>query len=121
MRIEGASQTGVTEQQKALKKACSDLEGVFLGYLLKSMRKTVTKTDLFGSGREEEFFRDMLDSEVCSTASRTQPMGIADMLYRQLSQQLGPEAEGVGAKHLQRGAAESSTAQAANASPLPER
>ena len=98
MRIEGASQTGATEQQKALKKACGDLEGVFMNYLLKSMRKTVTKSDLFGSGHEEEFFRDMLDSEVCSTASKTQPMGIADMLYRQLSQQLEPEAQDVGAK-----------------------
>ena len=98
MRIESTKQIAVTEQQKALKKACSDLEGVFLGYLLKSMRKTVTKTDLLGSAREEEFFRDMLDSEVCSQASKTQPMGIADMLYRQLSQQLKPEAQDAGAK-----------------------
>ena len=98
MRIDSTKQTGVTDQQKALKKACSDLEGVFMNYLLKSMRKTVTKTDLFGSARDEEFFQDMLDSEVCSTASRTQPTGIADMLYRQLSRQLGPGAQDAGAK-----------------------
>jgi len=89
MRIEnvqhGATAPGPTEEQRKLKNACGDLEAVFLNYLLRSMRKTVPKADLFGSAREEEFFRDMMDAEISSTAARTQSLGIADMLYRQLS------------------------------------
>ena len=89
MRIENtqreAAAAGPTADQRKLKKACADLEAVFMNYLLKSMRKTVSKADLFGSARDEEFFRDMMDAEICSTASRTQSVGIAGMLYRQLS------------------------------------
>jgi flagellar protein FlgJ len=88
MRIESSQQQAVgaeTADERKLKKACCDLEAVFLNYLLKSMRKTIPKADLFGSARDEEFFRDMMDVEICSAASRTQSLGIADMLYRQLS------------------------------------
>ncbi len=92
MRIESTTETGTVEQRKALKKACADMEGMFMNMLLKSMRKTVTKADLFGSAREEEMFQDMMDSEVCSTAARTQSVGIADMLYRELAPRL--EAKG---------------------------
>lgn len=99
MRIGNAQPIGPesdpAKQQRALKKACADLEAVFMNYLLRSMRKTVTKADLFGSAREEEFFRDMLDTEVCSTAARTQSVGIADMLYRQLSAGLGTQGDDV--------------------------
>ncbi len=58
-------------------------------YVLKSMRKTVPQADLFGSARDEEFFREMMDAEICSTAARTQSIGIAQMLYRQLARDEG--------------------------------
>ncbi|MCX8052616.1 MAG: rod-binding protein [Armatimonadetes bacterium] len=79
------TKSGADDEERRLKRACADFEGMFLGYLLKSMRKTVTTTDLFGSKREEEFFRDLMDAEICSTAARTQSVGIAEMLYRQLA------------------------------------
>lgn len=88
MRVESTIETATVEQRKALKKACADMEGMFMNMLLKSMRKTVTKADLFGSAREEEMFQEMMDAEVCSTASRTQSVGIADMLYRELAPRL---------------------------------
>ena len=69
-----------------LRQACRDMESVFTGYLLKSMRETVQKTDLFGSERDESMFRDMLDDEVAKAASRQRGTGLAEMLYRQLSQ-----------------------------------
>lgn len=91
MKVGSAIEAGSPEQRKALKKACADMEGMFMNMLLKSMRKTVTKADLFGSAREEEMFQDMMDAEVCSTAARTQSVGIADMLYRELAPRLGEE------------------------------
>ncbi len=81
-------------EDKRLRDACKQFEGIFLGMLLKSMRKTVTKVDLFGSSREEEFFREMLDNELCEHAAGAQSLGIADMLYKQLSSSLKPNDTG---------------------------
>jgi len=82
--------TSSAQEDKRLREACKQFEGIFLGLLLKSMRKTVTKADLFGSDREEEFFREMLDTELCERAAGAQSLGIADMLYRQLSSSVKP-------------------------------
>jgi flagellar protein FlgJ len=73
---------------KTLKQACKDFEAIFLGYLLKSMRKTVEKSDLMGSGQEEEIYQGMMDDEICKSASESNSIGIADALYNQLSAQL---------------------------------
>ncbi|MCL5105765.1 MAG: rod-binding protein [Armatimonadetes bacterium] len=88
MRIDSVGATEsrmpVSDQDKKLKQACKDFEAIFTGFMLKSMRKTITKTDLFGSSKEEEMFQDMMDDEISKRASETNPMGIADMLYKQL-------------------------------------
>lgn len=81
------------KQQEQLKKVCQDFEATFLNSLLKSMRKTVVENDLFGSSQQEGMFRDMMDSEVCNSAAKTSSMGIADMMYRQMS--AGPKS-GIG-------------------------
>jgi flagellar protein FlgJ len=73
---------------KKLRQACKDFESVFLGYVLKSMRKTVEKSDLMGSGQEEEIYQGMMDDEICKTAAESNSVGIADALYNQLSTQL---------------------------------
>lgn len=97
MRVEGAQPTTVSEadqrQQRKLKEACQDFEAIFLSQILKSMRKTVSKTDLFGKGTDEETFQEMMDSELCRSVARTQSVGIADVLYRQLSAQMKNESQ----------------------------
>lgn len=67
-----------------LKNACRDFEAMFVNNLLKAMRKTVVKSGLFGDQQEEEMFQEMMDAEVSKSISRTNSVGIADMLYRQL-------------------------------------
>jgi|GEM_PF-1472624 len=74
-----------TSDDAKLRQVCKDMESVFMGYLLKSMRSTAKPTDLFGSEKEESMFRDMLDDEVAKSASKGKGIGIADMLYNQLS------------------------------------
>ncbi len=74
-----------TLEQKKLLKACRDFEGIMLAQIMKGLRATVPKTDLFGSNKDEETWRDMLDSEVCKLASRQNGLGLSDQLYRQLS------------------------------------
>jgi peptidoglycan hydrolase FlgJ len=93
VKIESSSTTGQStglnnKQDKKLKETCQDMESVFLSYLMKSMRETVQKSDLFGSSEGEDMFQSMMDDEICKSASRTSSTGIADMLYRQLSQDI---------------------------------
>ena len=68
-----------------MKSACQDFEALFLGHLLKSMRKTVIKSDLLGPSKEEELFREIMDNEISKSISRTDSVGIASLLYRQLT------------------------------------
>ena len=92
MIVNSAQSTQVSnadqKQQAKLKQACRDFEAIFLDQILKSMRKTVTKTELFGKSTEEDTFQEMMDSELCKAASKTESVGIADTMYRQLSAQL---------------------------------
>ena len=87
MRVESAGSTGAKPKidDAKLRQACRDFESILTGYLLKSMRSTVQKTDLFGSEQKEEMFRDMLDDEIAKAASNQKSLGIAEMLYKQLS------------------------------------
>ena len=96
MRIESVTATQaelVTKENQKLKQACQDFEAVFMGFMLKGMRKTVPKSEL-GSGREEEMFTDMMDDEICKSASKSRSIGIADMLYRQLNGDTRKETRG---------------------------
>jgi len=85
--------TGLDERQdKKLKDTCKDFEALFLSSLLKAMRKTVQKTNLFGSDSGEETFQEMMDVEVSKSAAKTSSMGIADLMYRQLTTEMARKA-----------------------------
>ncbi|MGB9620417.1 MAG: rod-binding protein [Armatimonadota bacterium] len=74
------------KQNIALKKACGEFEALLVGQLLKSMRNTVQESDLFGSREKESIFREMLDDEIAREACRSDTLGLAKLLYAQLSQ-----------------------------------
>ncbi len=81
-----ASMTGLDKkQQTRLKDACKDFESVFLSTVLKGMRKTVQKSELFGSDPAQNTFQEMMDDEIGKSAAKSSSLGIADMLYRQLT------------------------------------
>lgn len=81
--------TGLDDKQdKRLKEACKDFEALFLSIVLKQMRKTVPKSELFGSDPAEETFQEMMDDEIGKAAAKTSSIGIADMLYRQLTSEM---------------------------------
>jgi flagellar protein FlgJ len=83
-----ASKNVTDSENKKLKQACKDFESIFLGYMLKSMRKTVEKNELMGNRQEEELFQDMMDDEICKSAADTNSIGIADTLYKQLNYEI---------------------------------
>jgi flagellar protein FlgJ len=67
----------------ALKEATQEFEAQFVAMLVQSMRRTVPEGPL--AGRGERLFREMLDQEWAAGAAASGGLGIAEMLYDQLS------------------------------------
>ncbi len=91
-----AAKAGLNEREdRKLKEACQDFEALFLSSLLKAMRKTVQKTNLFGSDSAEQSFQEMMDMEISKCAAKSSSMGIADALYRQLKVEIARDTPAV--------------------------
>lgn len=81
------------KDEKKLKQACSDLEAIFVSMVFKQMRSTVQKTGLIDGGMAEEMYEEMLYDKYAEEASKGKGIGLADLLYQQLSKSLKPERE----------------------------
>jgi murein DD-endopeptidase MepM/ murein hydrolase activator NlpD len=82
-----------------LKEACKEFESMLTNELLKSMRRTVQKNDLFHGGQGEEIYESLLDQELAKKMAGSGPQSLASILYRQLRK--GGAAESAGAPGLQ--------------------
>jgi len=90
-KLNNLSQSINTDQQKKqaeLRKAAKEFESLFLNYMLKSMRETVPKGGLFKEGIADDIYTSMFDSYLSEKASAHQSMGLANMIYKQLSGRL---------------------------------
>lgn len=74
-----------SQQDTELNKACRDFESIFVNYMMKQMRQTVMKQEVMGTSRSEELYTSMLDSEVAKNVSQARGIGLADVLYKQMS------------------------------------
>jgi flagellar protein FlgJ len=73
-----------SQKDEALRKACKDFESVFTHELLKSMRRTIEKCDLFHGGQGEEIYESLLDMELSKSMSDGGANSIAAQLYEQV-------------------------------------
>ena len=83
-----AEESSAEKQRKGLREACQGFEALFLDMMFREMRKTVPKDELFGESNAMDIFRDMHDTEVMKQMSSAGGIGIADMMYKQLSPQI---------------------------------
>lgn len=67
-----------------LKETCKDMEAMFLNMLMTNMRNTVQKSSLVDTS-QEDIMTSMLDTEMTKNMANAGGVGLADMLYRQLS------------------------------------
>ncbi len=81
-----ASPEGSPEPRRdeKLRKSCAEFESLFLYEILKTMRRTIPKCDLFHGGQGEELFEQLFDQEVSRSLSSRRSVGLGDLLYRQL-------------------------------------
>lgn len=70
---------------KKLMDACVEMESIFVNKMLKEMRKNVQKGDWLHGGHAEEIFEDMLYDQYSLSISKNSKLGIADMMYKELS------------------------------------
>ncbi len=75
------------EKDRALKKACQDFESVFTFEMLKSMRRTIEKCDLFHGGQAEEIYESMFDQELSKSMAGKGSNSISELLFQQLRMQ----------------------------------
>jgi peptidoglycan hydrolase FlgJ len=79
----------LTEDQKKLRKAAADLEGLFVSQLFRAMRETVPKNEgVVSGGSGEEIFTGLMDEHIAAETPRHWGGGISEALYRQLSRGL---------------------------------
>ncbi len=77
------------KRDQELKKACQEFEAIFTYQLLKSMRKTIEKCDLFNGGQGEEIYESLLDQELAKKLAGSGPGSLADLLYQQFRGEIG--------------------------------
>ena len=78
------------QRDKRLKQACQEFESVFKFELLKSMRRTVEKCDLFGGGYGEQVYESLLDQELAKRTSGNAGNSLASLLYNQFNRDRSP-------------------------------
>lgn len=70
-----------------LRDACVQFEAMFLDLMFKEMRKTVPKDSLLGDSNADDILRSMHDTQMTQDLAQAGGVGLADMLYRQISGQ----------------------------------
>ena len=76
---------------KDLLAACQGFEAMFLDMMYKQMRQTVPENTLFGESNGQKIFTSMRDSEMMKEISKAGGIGLADLLYRQLADQVNAQ------------------------------
>ena len=72
-----------------LRKATHEMEGWFVGMLLKKMDDDASKGGIFGQGSDAQMYRQMFDEALGMEIGKQGAFGIADVLYRELAPDLG--------------------------------
>ncbi|MEA2062084.1 MAG: transglycosylase SLT domain-containing protein [Gemmatimonadota bacterium] len=76
----------LTEQR--LRKVSQDIESIFIKQLLDTMQKSVPESSLFGNSAGMETWKGMFNEKLSESVSSQQSIGLAEMIYRQLSTDL---------------------------------
>lgn len=74
-------------KEAKLREACQGFESIFIQKMWQEMRNAIPKTGLL-TGREERMWQDMYDQELAKSMTKAGGIGLADMMYEQLSRNL---------------------------------
>lgn len=77
-----------SKDEQQLKSVCKDFESILLNMMYKEMKATIPNSDLLGHDFSKDVFESMMDEKLMEEASKGRGIGLADMLYKQLSERL---------------------------------
>ncbi len=75
------------DSPKELQKATENFEAVLLNMVLKSMWKTIQKSDLFEKSNSSQIYEGLMLSSLSEEMAKNGGMGVAKVLYQQLSKE----------------------------------
>jgi|GEM_PF-3194748 Rod binding domain-containing protein len=75
------------------RKAAKMMEGLFMRQLFKTMRKTVPKGGIMGGGMSQDIYTEMFDGAMADEMAKGKGVGLAEMLFSQLSAKDRPGAK----------------------------
>ncbi|OQY02673.1 MAG: flagellar biosynthesis protein FlgJ [Desulfobacteraceae bacterium 4572_130] len=89
-KIKNLSETIIKKkEQKELKQACQGFEAIFLRTMLKSMRATLPKDNIFGQNHGMDIYKSMYDQHLADKISKgNNSVGIGNFLYKHLEKSL---------------------------------
>lgn len=83
----GGNKMDPAQKEKKLRESCEGFESIFIQKMWEEMRKTLPKSTLL-HGKEEQFWQGMYDQELAKKMTSAGGIGLADMMYAQLSRGL---------------------------------
>ena len=79
------------KQKTRLTKAAQEFEGVFIGMMLKQMRKSVAgENAVFGNSSQAKTYQDMMDDTLAQNLSRVGSFGLAKAMMKSMERTLPP-------------------------------
>jgi peptidoglycan hydrolase FlgJ len=77
------------KQKDRVTKATQEFEGVFIGMMLKQMRKSMAgENALFGNSSEAKVYQDMVDDKLAESMSHSGTFGLARAMARSMERAL---------------------------------
>jgi peptidoglycan hydrolase FlgJ len=83
----GGKNISPAQKEKKLREACEGFESIFIQKMWEEMRKTLPKSTML-HGKEEDFWQGMYDQELAKKMTSAGGIGLADMMFTQLSSNL---------------------------------
>jgi peptidoglycan hydrolase FlgJ len=96
------SRSAIEDRNSPLWQAAQGMEANFLKEMLRNMRKTVQESPEMANSKGYQVFRGMLDDHYAETAAKTQGIGLAEMIVKQVMemQQQGAQRQPVQMREL---------------------
>jgi len=88
--VSGIGGTPIDPQEKKLRKAAADLQGMFVQQLYKTMRDSVPKdSGIVDQSQGEELFTGLMDERLAADTGTRWHRGLGDAIYRALRTRAG--------------------------------
>lgn len=85
-----AQEAGEVRDTSQIRRAAVEMESFFINQMFQALRNTVPEREgIFARSNAEKIFQDMLDEETANNLAQSGGIGIADIIYADMTRNLG--------------------------------